>query len=716
MKIDFRDVRGGTLDFKAQLWYIKYSRHGCYNRRGDDTMNFLCSCCKSRVTNDDRNRHLIEGAGIHNIGYHLAWVECAKEELCLPPDRRKWRLTNQVPMIGERRILKVTAPFDEEIGDTFTTVFEPWQMFLNGWDSAESPDDIGKACAVLCRFEEVLCLDDFSAVISVTVLKTVPFDQLYKVISETVTDERFFEGFGGGQEVFTEYEDEHLLYRTWTAQGDVSQMQLIYTDDKGIRHELLTSWNAMHDDFYYFGNKVNMPLEGEISEETSKYRFFLNGEADNREESEARIAYLEQKYGIVFPDILKDLYSRTDCSGLRGCYIENDSIDCEVYDLVTLENEVRGFEQLVDEIYRAEPLCRHIPDDWFPLAEDEDGDHFFWSSKTHQVYYASQDEPENKILIADSIEEFIDMLNESVDMLPPEPVHSVVEANGCEWDITEQWDNCLIDRCVNKNSLKEVTVPSEFNGKPVVAISDNAFSNDPVSLCRVIETLIMPDTIRHIGSFFFKSCIYLRHIKMPAGLESLGNEAFRGASGLETLAIGDNCVSIGTLFCADAISLRTASIGAGIRTIGDYAFYNTPAMVGFRCNGELRSLGHGSFWMNKWADSQLFRPGAEILRFGRNNSLLYRYVKQDPPMRLYFDDTIRYVFDHAFGGDAWNSGSGITDIYLPGADTVGLQSFKKVPYATVHFSASRMKVSYGPDYEYTIASLCVPAKVVFDLP
>ncbi|WP_024856159.1 SMI1/KNR4 family protein [Ruminococcus albus] len=459
-------------------------------------------------------------------------------------------------------------------------------------------------------------------------------------------------------------------------------MQLIYTDDKGIRHEVLTSWNAMHDDFYYFGNAVNMPLEAEKNKGTSKYRLFLNGEADNREKSEARIAYLEQKYGIVFPEILKDLYSRTDCSGMRSCYIEIDH-DFEVYDLVTLEDEVGGFEQLVDCIYRTEPLCRYIPDDWFPLAEDKDGNHFFWSSKTQQVYYGSCEEIEDKILIADSIEEFIDMLNDSVDMRPPEPVRSVVQANGCHWDITEQWDSCVIDRCVNNNSLKEVTVPSELNGKPVVSIGDNAFANDPVSLCRVIETLIMPDSIRHIGSFFFKRCIYLRHIKMPAGLESIGNEAFRGASGLETLAIGDNCISIGSLFCADAISLRTASIGAGIRNIGDYAFYNTPAMVGFRCDGELRSLGHGSFWMNKWADSQLFRPYAEMLCFGRNNSLLYRYVKHDPPMRLYFDDTIRYVFDHAFGGDVWNSGSGITDIYFPGADTVGLQSFKKVPYATV---------------------------------
>ena len=222
-------------------------------------MNFLCSCCKFRVAKADRKRkpEMIEGAGIHDIGYHLAWMECKQEELSLPVQDRQWLHTNQIPMIGENRILKVTAPFDEELGDTFTTIFEPWQMFLNGWEYADSPDDIGKACAVLCRFDEILWSDDFSAIISVRVLNTVPLDLLYTVIPVTVTDYRFFEKFGEDEEVWTEYEDEHRLYRYWSAQGDVSQMQLIYTDDQGIRHEVLTSWYAMHDDFYYFGNAVN---------------------------------------------------------------------------------------------------------------------------------------------------------------------------------------------------------------------------------------------------------------------------------------------------------------------------------------------------------------------------------------------------------------------------------------------------------------------------
>lgn len=222
-------------------------------------MNFLCSCCKQRVTKEEHERKpkLIESAGIHDIGYHLSWMECKQEEMALPVNERQWLYTDQVPIVGEKRILKVTAPFDEGLGNTFTTIFEPWQMFLNGWDSAESTEDIGKACAVLCRFDEVLWSDVFSAFISVKVLNTILLDFLHRVIPVTVTDYRFIEKFGEHEKVWTQYEDEHRLYRTWNAQGDVGQMQLIYTDDQGIRHEILTSWFGMHDDFYYFGNTVN---------------------------------------------------------------------------------------------------------------------------------------------------------------------------------------------------------------------------------------------------------------------------------------------------------------------------------------------------------------------------------------------------------------------------------------------------------------------------
>ena len=86
----------------------------------------------------------------------------------------------------------------------------------------------------------------------------MPLYELYKYIPETVSADRFFEEFGSHEEeVWTEFENEHLLYRSWSAQGDVAETQLIYTEDNGKRHEVMTSWYGMHDNFYYFCNIVN---------------------------------------------------------------------------------------------------------------------------------------------------------------------------------------------------------------------------------------------------------------------------------------------------------------------------------------------------------------------------------------------------------------------------------------------------------------------------
>ena len=233
-------------------------------------MNFLCPRCKKRVTKEEYlRRKLIKGSGIHDTGYRMEWVDqLDQEKLTLPVYERKWwTCSSQQPVAGERRILRVTEPFDENIGDEFTACFEPWNLLSNGWECAESPEEISKTCARRCRFAQVLRSDDFSAFIIVKVLKVVPLYRLYEVIPESVTEYRFFEEFGKeygddqAKYVNTEYEDRHWLYRDWSDPGGyLYRMQLIYTDDQGIHHEVVTSWSDMchhNDNLYFFGNMVN---------------------------------------------------------------------------------------------------------------------------------------------------------------------------------------------------------------------------------------------------------------------------------------------------------------------------------------------------------------------------------------------------------------------------------------------------------------------------
>ena len=140
---------------------------------------------------------------------------------------------------------------------------------------------------------------------------------------------------------------------------------------------------------------------------------FLKEEIDNREKSAERIAYLEKKYNITFPDILKLLYARTDCNGIKMCEIKINERSYVVASLVALEDGDIDFEYATDDA-RDEPMCNFVPSDWYPLAYDNGGNYYYWSDKTHQVYYLDSENVDEQVHISESIEAFIELLNTSV--------------------------------------------------------------------------------------------------------------------------------------------------------------------------------------------------------------------------------------------------------------------------------------------------------------
>lgn len=140
---------------------------------------------------------------------------------------------------------------------------------------------------------------------------------------------------------------------------------------------------------------------------------FLYEEVDNKEESEKKISYLEQKYSIVFPEIIKELYARTNSSDMKMCEIKKGDTSYVAACLVPLVSDDIDFEYAADDA-KDEPLNQFIPDDWYPIAYDQGGAYFYWSCKTKEVYFVLPDDIENPILIADSIEEFFKMLNNSI--------------------------------------------------------------------------------------------------------------------------------------------------------------------------------------------------------------------------------------------------------------------------------------------------------------
>ena len=58
-------------------------------------------------------------------------------------------------------------------------------------------------------------------------------------------------------ENYIDYDDEGWKEFSWTMQGDVGAGGVICTDEKGVRHLIISQYYDFHDEITYFGNIVS---------------------------------------------------------------------------------------------------------------------------------------------------------------------------------------------------------------------------------------------------------------------------------------------------------------------------------------------------------------------------------------------------------------------------------------------------------------------------
>ena len=132
--------------------------------------------------------------------------------------------------------------------------------------------------------------------------------------------------------------------------------------------------------------------------------------------------------------------------------------------------------------------------------------------------------------------------------------------DGFEYDINAD-DSVTITKYTGAS--REVTIPSEINGRLVSAIGNNAFygqafmtgidiPNTITSIgesafynCQKLTTIIIPDSVVEIGKNSFCECIGLTNVQLCSGLISIGEEAFYCCNSLKSVTIPDSVMSIG---------------------------------------------------------------------------------------------------------------------------------------------------------------------------
>lgn len=77
---------------------------------------------------------------------------------------------------------------------------------------------------------------------------------------------------------------------------------------------------------------------------------------------------------------------------------------------------------------------------------------------------------------------------------------------------------------------EHMELPSAYNGTPVVASGENAFTHS-----EKLQEIVIPEGVTVIGDFAFRDCPKLTSIELPASLESIGIAAFFTDSNLKTI-------------------------------------------------------------------------------------------------------------------------------------------------------------------------------------
>lgn len=98
---------------------------------------------------------------------------------------------------------------------------------------------------------------------------------------------------------------------------------------------------------------------------------------------------------------------------------------------------------------------------------------------------------------------------------------------------------------------------------------------DAFNYCTLLESILLPDTVKSIGSSAFFNCLKLKEIVIPEGVTTIGSSAFALCSVLEKANIPVLVTAITNNLFQECKKLSNINFPANLESIGSGAFSNT---------------------------------------------------------------------------------------------------------------------------------------------
>lgn len=193
--------------------------------------------------------------------------------------------------------------------------------------------------------------------------------------------------------------------------------------------------------------------------------------------------------------------------------------------------------------------------------------------------------------------------------ITPKPVITPTpEKNTSGYTYTTTAEGLVITSLQDKNT-KNAVIPREINGKKVVGIGKQTFSN-----LAELQSIVIPDTVTVIETEAIKDCSNLESLTIPTsvtkmsqingcpklkyltiGMEEIDtyNSYFRNCIGLERITVLEGVKEIGG-FCYLS-NLKEVSLPESLQVISQYAFAECISLVRINIPDGVTEIGYNAF-------------------------------------------------------------------------------------------------------------------------
>lgn len=180
-----------------------------------------------------------------------------------------------------------------------------------------------------------------------------------------------------------------------------------------------------------------------------------------------------------------------------------------------------------------------------------------------------------------------------------------------------------LDRqCIPTDTTGAIAIPSEIDGKPVLAIGDFAFDS-----CKRVTEIMIPDGILSIGDRAFSGCRSLSRLVIPQSVTNVGRTALQSCDALGELRINAPLSAMGCEAFAHC-GVTNVVLTVGITNIYNHAFADCGKLVGVTIPQSVQRICTRSFDENckslkavsvpyaTVVEDEAFPSGCAITRYG----------------------------------------------------------------------------------------------------